>query len=511
MKDKAMKALSYPIILLGFLLPPAMSSGANSAQGQPDDIKDVLVIHDTIYIEGPRPEAEIRDIEEILAGLGDIEADPTVTAILKAPRVFRGYRHIHKNLPKATPDIWHYAVPYNPSGSDSETPFERENPDGEQMLTDSIALEIPEIIPDKSQPGEVSPYRNFSLGGISEWMENKSNLLQRTQDAISLSMINNPSLIEYTFWELPEPPKLPEEDKTFAGFIRSQWLPKPSQHIDGGLMETDRINWLHDLNGGIQFSQAFISPNWYQGGNNSLSLFINLYWHVQLNPIFHPNLLFDNVVSYKLGFTSSPQDLYHKYTISEDLFQWNFKTGIKAFEKWFYSFTAQFKTQILNNYGQNSLIRKASFLSPGDFNAGLGMTYSLVNKQNTLKFNAAISPLSYNLKTCIDRSIDPVQFNIPAGKRLSNEFGSSSELTLDWNLHKNVNYRSRLFMFTNYSYFQGDWENTLSFQFNRFLATQIQWHLRYDSSSDLYKGWHHWMLKEILSFGISYSFSTKVG
>lgn len=67
-----------------------------------------------------------------------------------------------------------------------------------------------------------------------------------------------------------------------------------------------------------------------------------------------------------------------------------------------------------------------------------------------------------------------------------------------------------MFLFTNYDEFQGDWENTLNFAVNRFLSTQIYVHLRYDTASHQYDGhWRHWMLKEILSFGFRYAFSTK--
>lgn len=34
-------------------------------------------------------------------------------------------------------------------------------------------------------------------------------------------------------------------------------------------------------------------------------------------------------------------------------------------------------------------------------------------------------------------------------------------------------------------------------------------HLRYDTASTASSGWRHWMLKEILSFGFAYAFSTK--
>ncbi len=329
------------------------------------------------------------------------------------------------------------------------------------------------------------------------------------------NMIAHPGQIRHLAWLLPDPPELFEnrqnaENELLYGIPMSFYDAEPTEMIS----DIRRTNWLHTFNSGVQFSQAYLSPNWYQGGNNSLTLLINFLWTVKLNDVYHPNLLLDNTVSYKLGLYSTPQDEYHDYSVSEDLFQWNFKFGVKAFNKWFYSFTSQFKTQLLNTYGENSTTRKSSFLSPGTLTLGLGMTYSTTNKSKSLKFNASISPLSYNLNTCIDKLVDPVQYNISAGRKTSSEYGSNAELTMEWAMSSNISYRSRLFAFTNYKYFLSDWENTFNFTINRFLSTQIYVHLRYDSSTTVTditatKRWRYWMLKEILSFGFAYTFSTK--
>lgn len=466
---------------------------------------EVILIHDTIYVDSARLVPQPRSLEEIISSLPDTDYDPLQASFYNAPRVLRGFKKIQKpsfNIDVTdVADLWEI---YDPEkGSDTEV-------NDSSALLLSPVINIDALVMEPDSVGQTLRYNPFGEPSTPQWLKTQIELNQIRENASYISMINNPATVDYAFWQLPVPPKMPPEDKTFAGYIRGQWIPRPKETIFGGLMETEKINWIHDINGGIQFSQAYISPNWYQGGNNSLSLLIDLLWRVQLNTIFHPNLLFDNSISYKLGITSSPQDEYHKYAISEDLFQWNLKAGVKAFERWFYSVTFQFKTQLLNNYPANSPDRSASFLSPGDFNAGLGMTYAFINKKKNFKFNASISPVSYNLKTCIDPLIDPTQFNIKKGQKYSNEIGSNSELTIDWNIVKNLSYRSRLFLFTNYSYFQGDWENTFSFKFNKFLSTQIYCHLRYDSSSDLSIGkWHNWMMKEILSFGISYTFSTK--
>lgn len=319
-------------------------------------------------------------------------------------------------------------------------------------------------------------------------------------------IINHPNRNVVLAWTLPKFKKLEDVKLKEITDIPTNIEPEITIQV----IEIKKTHWLHVLDGSVQFSQAYLSPNWYQGGNNNLSLLANFLWNVKLNEVYHPNLLFENNVQYKLGLYSTPQDEYHKYSISEDLFQWNMKAGVKAFKKWFYSFTAQFKTQLLNTYPQNEPTRIASFLSPSDLNLGLGMTYNTTNKSKSLKFNVSIAPISYNLKTCIDTNVDPTQFNIESGKKMTSEIGSNAELTMDWNITKNINYRSRLFLFSNYKYLTGDWENTLSFSINKFLSTQIYVHLRYDSSSELNERWKHWMLKEILSFGFQYKFSTKI-
>lgn len=324
-------------------------------------------------------------------------------------------------------------------------------------------------------------------------------------------LLKHPERARYLAWTLPEPPQLlPTEDKTDEFLIADVPVQIEEAPVPGLLDEVKRTNWLHKTDASLQFSQAYISPNWYQGGNNSLSLLIGLLWDVRLNEVYHPSLLFESTLSYKLGLNSTPQDSLHKYSVSEDLLQYNFKFGIKAKHKWFYSFTTQFKTQLLNVYGENSAVRKASFLSPGELNLGLGMTYATSAFKNNLKLNVSLAPISYNLKTCIDHAVDPAQFSIKAGRRTQSQMGSSAEATLDWKIVSNISWRSRVFLFTNYQDFQGDWENTFNFAVNRFLSTQVYVHLRYDTGSEQKDGsWRHWMLKEILSFGFRYAFSTK--
>lgn len=342
---------------------------------------------------------------------------------------------------------------------------------------------------------------------IPEWFKKSIRFQNQIQEASFRMMVDYPATIEYADWNLPEPPRLPNEDYSFHAFLKRMNLPDidPSTVVIP-VVEPPRKNWLHTFNVSLQLSQAYVSSNWYQGGNSYVAGLFGFLWNVDLNTVFHPNLLFQSSLQYKLAVNSNPKGSLHKYNTSQDLFQYNLKTGLKAFNHWFYSLNLLFQTQLFNSYPEDSLNRTSSLLSPGTLNIGLGMTYTLVKKG--ANFSVSISPLAYNLKTCIAKDIDHLQFNIQPNRKTVSEIGSSAEANLTWNFNQNISWKSRLFLFTDYSYFLADWENTFNFQLNKFLSTQIYLHPRFDSSSEMVPRWRYWMFREILSFGISYTFAT---
>ena len=343
---------------------------------------------------------------------------------------------------------------------------------------------------------------------IPEWFRKSLRFQNQIHDAQFKMMVGNPGTVEYADWNLPLPPRLPDEDYSFHGYLSRLNLPEIS--TDEAILpeiEIKHKNWLHYFNVALQVSQAYVSPNWYQGGNSYVAGLFNFTWNVELNTVYYPRLLFQSSLQYKLAVNSNPKGSLHKYNLSQDLFQYTLKTGLKAFNNhWFYSLNLLFQTQMFNTYPEDSELRSASFLSPGTLNIGLGMTYTL--EKSKINLSASISPLAYNLKTCIASDIDHLQFNIKQNRKTRSEIGSSAEANLTWKFSDNISWKSRLFLFTDYGYFLADWENTFNFQINKFLSTQIFLHPRFDSSSENFDRWHHWMFHEILSFGISYTFAT---
>lgn len=327
-------------------------------------------------------------------------------------------------------------------------------------------------------------------------------------------MLRHPDLVPYNMATMPRPPKKyvikidPSSEKLTVTELEQ--APRTATENKAPTLEIDRINWLHTFDASLQFSQAYVSPNWYQGGTKNLNLISSFIYNLKLNQHFYPKYLFDMTVQYKLGLNSAPDDSIRNYNVSEDLFQFNLTAGIKAANRWFYSGNVSFKTQLLNSYPSNSRQMKAAFLSPGELNVGLGMTYNLNNKRKTFSLNLSLSPLSWNMKTCINNRVDETLYGIKPGRNTTHEIGSSLEANLSWKIAYNIVYTSRLFAFTDYDYLQSDWEHTVDFAINRYLSTRLYVHLRYDTSTPRCEDphWHKFQIKEILSFGFNYTFGS---
>ncbi len=490
--------LSVLALPMGMVSPSiAQTRTVSSAKAVVEEPYDSVPMFDSTRFQ-------VRELDKLLSDLDTIEVQsPAVNKII-GPWIFTGYRQVPKN--KTFKPEYKLVYPHNVEVADSLAEvIEEDNEIVDDSGNEDLFADYLETI---EAPAPEINKEMLAGNYVPVWLRNSIKDLRQQEDLMYSTMIYHPSTIDYAYWDLPVPPTLPEDEVTFEAYMRK--LDLPEIKTDKAILPEEtlqKIHWLHNFNASAQFSQAYISSNWYQGGNSHIALLLGTLWNVQLNEVYHPNLLFQSTLSYKLGINSSPQDSVHKYSISEDLLQWNLNTGIKAFKKWYYSFNALFKTQILKNYQANSLIRTASFLSPGDFNMGLGMSYT--TKKPQFQLTATISPFSYNLKTCITDKIDHSQFNIAADAYTHSEFGSNAEVNMTWQMRWNISYSTRLFIFSDYKYFLSDWEHTLNFNINRFLSTQIYVHMRYDTSSDIATKWKHFMLREVLSFGLSYTFSTK--
>lgn len=352
----------------------------------------------------------------------------------------------------------------------------------------------------------------YSGNDAMRWLEDYDVLARTMADRRSYVMLNHPEIVSYNLSTLPEAPQqyvAVINPSDFSITIDSE-APAPLEVPTLAPEEVKKRHWIRTFNATVQFSQAYVSPNWYQGGNNNLNALANIYYNVKLNQEFHPNLLFETTAQYKLGINNAPDDEIHNYNVSEDVLQVNSTFGIKAAHRWYYSVTGQFKTQVVKSYKSNSYNLSSAFLSPGQLTAGLGMTYNYANNAKTVTFDASIAPVSYQLLTCINKEIDPATYGIDNGRRVKHSFGSTAEFKLAWKVTHNIRFSSRIFVFTDYSGLQADWENTLACDINKFLSTQIYVHARYDTDTPpcADESWHKLQIKEIFSIGFQYKFAS---
>lgn len=346
-----------------------------------------------------------------------------------------------------------------------------------------------------------------------QWLDNALTRRERATNTRYRVIIKYPQMVTYNVRTLPKPP---------TEYVVT---PNPANNklsIDATLDDTISVepilrlqkvkvrNWLHTANASLHFTQAYISPNWYQGGENNINILGLFQWDCKLNQKIHPKYLFENMLQYKIGVMSAQSDTLRNYAINEDNFLFTSKFGYKALKNWYYSASLMFKTQIFNAYKPNSNELTASFLSPGELNLGLGMTYSYKDKDKIKVLSLSLAPVSYDMKICRDiEKFNPTTFGIDEGHHTKHSFGSNLECKYTWKIRANINWDSRLYMFTNYHYAQGDWENTIDFSITRHLNTKIYTHLRYDKSRPRHDDWRFWQFKEILSFGLTYKFSTE--
>ena len=371
------------------------------------------------------------------------------------------------------------------------------------------------LVFDKQQLAAVSQEPGKQQPGLKvddSWIDRAQQRWGRTHDTRYRLMINKPELVPFNENVLPKPPKEVVVETSPAD---AELQVEPRNLATEQFKPIDRRevkvhNWLHSFVGSLQGTQAYISNNWYQGGENNLNLLADVQWDCNLNQKLHPNWLFNNTLHYKLGVATAKGDTLRNYSINEDNFQFSSQVGYKAVKNWYYSATLFFKTQLLNSYVTNSKTLAASLLSSGELNLGLGMTYNYKDQEGYKTLTLSIAPLSYNMKICRDiEKIDPTKFGIEAGHHFKHSFGSTVEMKFEWKITPSINWKTRLYAFTDYKYVQGDWENTLVFYVNSFLSTQIFTHLRYDKSRPWNQDWRYWQFKEILSFGLTYKFATK--
>ncbi len=273
----------------------------------------------------------------------------------------------------------------------------------------------------------------------------------------------------------------------------------------------ERKYWISAFESAIQFSQNYVSENWYKGGSSNLNLFTknNLRYDYKKDKVQVTNEL-----EFKASVYTSPKDTLRNYKIGDDVFRIHSNVGYMAFSKWYYTLDAEFRTQFFTNYKENEDVKQAAFLSPFSINLGLGMKYEIekeYGRHKKLKLSANLAPISYTYmysRKEIDYSRHGFKKNEETGEfenKLS-QIGSTIRADLAYDITRNVTWQSRFYFFTTYGdHTIGEFENTLILAISRFFSTRIYFHLRYDDGVEKNEdNKSYFQFNELLSFGFNY-------
>ncbi len=253
----------------------------------------------------------------------------------------------------------------------------------------------------------------------------------------------------------------------------------------------------------LQFSQYYVTPNWYKGGEPNATLLGVLNYQRNYK---EGRKLWENVADIKLGFYTSQDDSIRAFRVNNDVMKLYSTLGYQVFHpKWYAAAYGELNTQFFRNYkGTNSDVIKATFLSPTRMFLSLGMKYDYSSS-----VNAYMSPAAYKLLFLVSDDVDPESVGIPKGKKVQNDFGLFGKGEVKWKFTKDINVNSVFDIFAPYNFknVEFNWETVGNFAINRFLSTRLSLNMRFDSTP---KAKDHenpkLQIQEQLSFGFNINF-----
>lgn len=253
----------------------------------------------------------------------------------------------------------------------------------------------------------------------------------------------------------------------------------------------------------LQMLQNYVSSNWYKGGESNYSMVASI--TMQANYNNKQKVKFDNKLEMKLGFQTSRGDTVHSFKTSEDLIRYTGKLGLQASKKWYYSLQLIAYTQFMRGYKSNDTFVYSDILSPLNVNLSIGMDYNASWFGKKLTGTIHLAPLAYNFKYVGRKSL-ATRYGLDEGKHTLNDFGSECTIDLTWAFSNTLKWKTRLYGYTTYKRAELEWENTLSFQFNKYITSNIFVYPRFDDGAKKDDDHGYWQLKEYASIGFAYSF-----
>lgn len=240
--------------------------------------------------------------------------------------------------------------------------------------------------------------------------------------------------------------------------------------------DTTKI-WDFGLQSSLTFSQVSLS-NWAGGGDNSVALnsFVNITANRKKN-----RSTWENSLNIAYGLTKIGDESVRK---SDDKLELSTKYGYQLSadsDKLSFSSSATLRSQFANGFAfPNDSIRISKFLAPGYLLLSTGFDYKPVPSLSIF-----LSPATGKITIVTDDALSALgAFGVDPGEKSRFEFGSFLKIQFTKEILKNVNFDSKIDLFSNYSENPGDidvnWETAIVMKINNFMSANLSTHLIYD-------------------------------
>lgn len=251
--------------------------------------------------------------------------------------------------------------------------------------------------------------------------------------------------------------------------------------------------WNRKGNIGINFGQSSYT-NWAAGGQNTINGQGIFNYEIRYKK---DNFKWNNTLNTALGY--SVYDFNRKPIKTDDKIEFTSMAGIKATEHLNYSSELAFRSQFANgfDYTKDSTQYISKFLAPAYISLGIGIEW-VPNAHFSLYF----SPVTGRLTIVNDdylasigafgvNSLDANDTTQHAkSPKTRYEFGARAVAKFQYPLAKNIDFNSKLELFSNYlnhpERVDVDWQNMLVLKVNDWLNCNLATHLIYDYDIPFY-------------------------
>lgn len=250
--------------------------------------------------------------------------------------------------------------------------------------------------------------------------------------------------------------------------------------------DSDTSRWIWKKGGllSANLSQGSLS-NWAAGGDNfslAVSSYFNFFYFYRKNK--HN---WDNNFDMNLGYVQTTSLGGRK---NDDRFDFLSKYGYKidSSGKLFLSSLFNFRSQLFDGYTFSGGVPTfaSSLLSPAYIILSIGADY----KPND-KLSIFVSPLTSRWTVVANNKLASMgKYGVPAGKTSINEIGTFATVNYNNTIAKNITYKGRLDIFSNYNYQAQNIDffmtNLFSFKINKFFSATYSLDMIYDDDVRLF-------------------------